>query len=47
MSTMKATKRTQQGTHAARRRRKEGKVPGVMYGHGEGTQAVSLHKHEV
>jgi len=47
MSTMKATKRTQQGTHAARRLRKEGKVPGVMYGHGEGTQAVSLHKHEV
>ncbi len=47
MSTMKATKRTQQGTHAARRLRKEGKVPGVMYGHGEGTQAVSLEKHDV
>lgn len=47
MATMKATKRTQHGTHAAKRLRKEGKVPGVMYGHGEGTQAVSLEKHEV
>jgi large subunit ribosomal protein L25 len=47
MATLKATKRTQHGTHAARRLRKEGKVPAVMYGHGEGTQAVSLEKHEV
>jgi large subunit ribosomal protein L25 len=47
MATLKATKRTQHGTHAARRLRKDGKVPGVMYGHGEGTQAVSLEKHDV
>lgn len=47
MATMKATTRTQHGTHAARRLRKDGKVPGVMYGHGEGTQAVTLEKHDV
>ncbi|MBN1943942.1 MAG: 50S ribosomal protein L25 [Phycisphaerae bacterium] len=47
MATMKATQRTQSGTHAAKRLRNDGKVPGVMYGHGEGTQAIALEKHEV
>jgi large subunit ribosomal protein L25 len=44
---MKATKRTQHGTRAARKLRSEGQVPGVMYGHGEETQAVTLNQHEV
>lgn len=47
METMKATKRTEHGTRAAKKLRKGGKVPGVMYGHGEETQAVALNQHDV
>ncbi|MBN1553257.1 MAG: 50S ribosomal protein L25 [Phycisphaerae bacterium] len=47
MATMKATRRTNSGTHSARRLRKEGKVPGVMYGHGEETLSIALNTHEV
>ena len=37
-----AHERQGQGTKAARRLRKEGKVPAVVYGHGEGTVSVVL-----
>src|SRR5437764_13228042 len=37
-----AAERKGQGTRAARRLRKEGKVPAVLYGHGEGTVSVEL-----
>lgn len=47
MATMKAIRRTNRGTHAARRLRKEGKIPAVLYGHGEETLPVSLNRHEV
>jgi large subunit ribosomal protein L25 len=42
-----AQERKGQGTRAARRLRKEGKVPAVVYGHGEGTVAVVLAADEL
>lgn len=47
MATMKATKRTDAGTYAARRLRKSGKVPAVMCGHGEETENLALDQREV
>lgn len=44
---LKASKRTQKGTHQARHLRKQGQVPGIIYGHGETPVPVSLDKHEV
>ncbi len=37
-----AQERTTKGTREARRLRKQGKVPAVVYGHGEGTVSVTL-----
>lgn len=37
-----AQERTTKGTRKARRLRKQGKVPAVVYGHGEGTVSVTL-----
>jgi large subunit ribosomal protein L25 len=34
--------RTNQGTRAARKLRKEGRIPAVIYGHKEATVAVTL-----
>jgi len=42
-----AEARKGQGTREARRLRKTGKVPAVVYGHGEGTVAVSLAADEL
>jgi large subunit ribosomal protein L25 len=42
-----ATKRTESGTRNARALRKAGLLPAVLYGHGEGTVALTLHEHEV
>ena len=39
---LEAQARKGQGSRAARRLRKEGKVPAVLYGHGEGTVSVEL-----
>jgi large subunit ribosomal protein L25 len=47
MATLKATNRTEYGTRAAKQLRKGGKVPGVMYGHGEDTQSVTLNQHDI
>lgn len=44
---LKATKRTESGTRKARALRKEGLLPAVLYGHGEGTLALTLHEHEL
>jgi len=44
---LKANKRTESGTRKARALRKEGLLPAVLYGHGEGTVAVTLHMHEL
>lgn len=40
--TLKVTKRDGRGTRTARRMRKQGQVPGVLYGHGEATVSVAL-----
>ena len=43
---LKATLRAEQGKSAARRMRREGRIPAVIYGHGEETQSLSLDAHE-
>ena len=47
MAMLKATKRTEAGTRPARRLRSEGKIPCVVYGHGQETQPVTLAEHDV
>ncbi len=47
MATMKATKRTERGTRQSRRLRKEGNIPGIIYGHGEEPVAVTLGRHDI
>jgi large subunit ribosomal protein L25 len=42
-----AQERTGQGSRAARRLRKQGQVPAVLYGHGEGTVSVVLGADEL
>jgi large subunit ribosomal protein L25 len=42
-----AQERKGQGSRAARRLRKEGKIPAVVYGHGEGTVSVALAADEL
>lgn len=43
---LKATLRDEQGKSAARRMRGEGRIPAVIYGHGEETLSLSLDAHE-
>jgi len=47
MAELKATKRTELGTHRVRRLRRTGSVPGIIYGHGEQPVAVALSRHDV
>ena len=47
MATMKATKRSEIGTRRVRRLRKEGYIPGIIYGHGEDPVAITLGKHDI
>ncbi len=47
MAVLKATKREEIGTRKVRRLRKQGLIPAVIYGHGEGTVSVTLNEHEV
>ena len=47
MAVLKATKREEIGTRHVRRLRKQGFIPAVIYGHGEGTVSVTLNEHEV
>jgi len=47
MALLKATKREQLGTRKVQQLRKEGKVPCVLYGHGEESQPLTLNEHEV
>jgi large subunit ribosomal protein L25 len=44
--TLKAEIRAVGGTNAARRVRKQGKLPGVVYGHGEEPVAIALDVHD-
>ncbi len=45
--TLKAEARDQIGTRAARAIRAAGRLPAIIYGHGEGVQTVTLEHHEV
>jgi large subunit ribosomal protein L25 len=47
VTTIKGTPRGQQGTRACRALRAEGRLPGVMYGHGEPTESVLFDQHDV
>ena len=40
-------KRTEVGTRKVKRLRKEGKLPAVMYGHGEETVALTINLHDI
>ncbi len=46
MESLKATKRGELGTRQVRRLRKEGRIPGIIYGHGEESLAVTLDRHD-
>ena len=45
-ATLKAALRDETGKSAARRMRREGRIPAVIYGRGEETRALSLDAHE-
>jgi large subunit ribosomal protein L25 len=47
MAQLKANKRTGKGTHQARRLRKQGLLPAIIYGHGEQPEPISLNGHEM
>jgi len=47
MAVLKAMKRDELGTRKVRRLRKSGMIPGIVYGHGEQTQPVTLSEHDV
>jgi large subunit ribosomal protein L25 len=42
-----AKPRNSRGTHEARRLRRQGMVPGVLYGHGEGTDSLMLSREDL
>jgi len=45
-ATLNVARRTETGKGAARSLRRNGRVPGVVYGHGEETLAISLDAHD-
>lgn len=47
MAKITATTRNENGSRAAKRLRAEGKVPGIVYGHGQAPQSLTLDMHEV
>lgn len=47
MAVIKADARDEIGTRNARRLREQGKIPAIIYGHGEESQAVTLSEHEI
>ncbi len=47
MAVIKATKRDQTGSRNVKRMRKQGLIPAIIYGHGEGSDSVTLQKHDV
>ncbi len=44
---LKADKRDPHGKRLARRLREDGKLPAIIYGHGEAPEAVTLDRHDV
>ena len=47
MQTLNMSRREKLGSRASRRIRDEGRVPGVVYGHGQETTPVSIARHDV
>lgn len=47
MSTLKAVKRSEMGTHKVRRLREQGMIPVIIYGHGETPMPISIDKRQV
>ncbi len=47
MALLKVTKRTEVGSRKVRPLRKQGLIPGVIYGHGEEVLSVTLNEHDV
>jgi len=47
MAVLRASKRTELGTHKVRALRKKGEIPGVMYGHGEPAVPITLNQHDL
>ena len=47
MALIKATRRDALGTRRAKRLRAAGQIPGVVYGHGQPTESITLNEHEV
>ncbi len=45
--TIKGEPRTAAGTRVARKMRSEGRLPAVIYGHGEPPESIAIHEHEV
>jgi large subunit ribosomal protein L25 len=46
-TTLKAIERNELGTNKVRQLRETGKVPAILYGHGEGSQPLSLDYHDL
>jgi large subunit ribosomal protein L25 len=46
-TTLHMTKREKLGSRYSQRSRYEGKIPGIIYGHGEGNLPVELDRHEI
>jgi len=47
MAVLKATPRSELGTRKVRRLRAQGLIPGIIYGHGQDTQSITLDRHDV
>lgn len=47
MALLKAQKRGEAGTRKARALRRQGLIPGVIYGHGRKTQPITMDEHDV
>lgn len=47
MALLKAHKRIEAGTRKARALRRQGLIPGVIYGHGQKTQPITMAEHDV
>ncbi|MDQ3388578.1 MAG: 50S ribosomal protein L25, partial [Gemmatimonadota bacterium] len=46
-ATLKALPRSETGKGAARKLRATGRIPAVLYGHGEASQELSVDAHEL
>jgi large subunit ribosomal protein L25 len=47
MAKLTAKRRSERGTRQSRRLRKQGLIPGIVYGHGEEPLAITISEHEV